>query len=298
MYQNVDLPAAAENDEVVVWDFSFHGNASEYFKIWIVNIFLTIITFSFYSPWAKVRRLRYFYGNTQLGDDFTFDFTAQPSRILIGRLIAMVLFAGTSFLSEIDPMWAMLTPLLIFAIMPWLLRSSMRFRARNTKLGNTRFAFSGGIGEIYWVGLKCILITVFSLGLLAPIALFWFKSYQVNNMKVGQLDFDLTARAGDFYVAALKGYGCMMAGVFVLIMASMILGMNSPEMFGAIFSLGYLLVLGYLVPLSQGFILQTTLENIMIGDSELQTTLNPFLYAWIKFSNYVVTLFSLGFLYP
>ncbi len=45
--------------------FKFHGNASEYFGIWIVNILLTIITLSLYAPWAKVRRLRYFYGNTE-----------------------------------------------------------------------------------------------------------------------------------------------------------------------------------------------------------------------------------------
>ena len=45
-------------------DFSFTGNASEYFGIWIVNLLLSIVTFGIYTAWAKVRRLRYFYGNT------------------------------------------------------------------------------------------------------------------------------------------------------------------------------------------------------------------------------------------
>ena len=67
--------------------FQFRGNAREYFGIWIVNILLTIVTFSLYAPWAKVRRLRYFYGNT-LFYRRKFDFTGVPTRIMIGRIIA------------------------------------------------------------------------------------------------------------------------------------------------------------------------------------------------------------------
>ncbi len=43
---------------------SLRFTGSEYFKIWIVNLALTLVTIGIYSPWAKVRRLRYFYGNT------------------------------------------------------------------------------------------------------------------------------------------------------------------------------------------------------------------------------------------
>ena len=46
--------------------FTFTGTAREYFGIWIVNVLLTIITLGVYSAWAKVRRQRYFYGNTWL----------------------------------------------------------------------------------------------------------------------------------------------------------------------------------------------------------------------------------------
>ena len=35
--------------------FKFHGDAKEYFGIWMVNILLTIATLSLYAPWAKVR---------------------------------------------------------------------------------------------------------------------------------------------------------------------------------------------------------------------------------------------------
>lgn len=43
--------------------FRFTGNGREYFRIWIVNTLLTILTLGIYSAWAKVRKKRYIYGN-------------------------------------------------------------------------------------------------------------------------------------------------------------------------------------------------------------------------------------------
>ncbi|MFM9971741.1 MAG: DUF898 family protein [Burkholderiales bacterium] len=49
----------------------FTGSAAEYFRIWIVNLFFTLITLGIYSAWAKVRKKRYFYGSTRIdGDSF------------------------------------------------------------------------------------------------------------------------------------------------------------------------------------------------------------------------------------
>jgi hypothetical protein len=39
----------------------FTGSGSEYFRIWIVNLLLTIVTLSLYRPFAKARRLAYFH---------------------------------------------------------------------------------------------------------------------------------------------------------------------------------------------------------------------------------------------
>src|SRR5271169_4908119 len=74
----------------------FSGNGAEYFGIWIVNLLLTIVTPGIYSAWAKVRRLQYFYRHTELAGS-SFDFHGSPTKILIGRLIALgMLFAYNS----------------------------------------------------------------------------------------------------------------------------------------------------------------------------------------------------------
>ncbi|WP_231990471.1 YjgN family protein [Neisseria zoodegmatis] len=291
----------AQANESRNWRFDFHGTANEYFKIWIVNLFLSVITLSFYAPWAKVRRLRYFYGNTVLGQD-KFDFTAIPARILIGRIIATVLFVGFSIVSNLDPVYAWVAPALMFAVMPWLVRSTMRFRARNTKYGNSRFYFSATMGQSYWLLVKCAAVTVLSLGLLYPLALYWFKSYQINHLHIGSLRFNLNSGVGGFYGAVLKPLLLILALIVVMGIILTGMGYASQEAvlpFLSLVILGpYIFVLGFLVPLTQGYLFRATWLNVNVGKSRITTDLNPYKYAWIKLTNYIAAIFTLGLLLP
>ena len=59
--------------------FQFSGKAGEFFRIWIVNVLLTILTLGIYSAWAKVRTNRYFYSSTTLAGS-SFSYLAKPGR--------------------------------------------------------------------------------------------------------------------------------------------------------------------------------------------------------------------------
>ena len=50
-------PASASVAAPTDYPVRFVGTGSEYFRIWIVNLLLTIVTLGIYSAWAKVRRL-------------------------------------------------------------------------------------------------------------------------------------------------------------------------------------------------------------------------------------------------
>src|SRR5450631_3526359 len=76
--------------------FEFSGTGAEYFRIWVVNLLLTILTLGIYSAWAKVRRLQYFYRNTEMAGS-SFDFHGSPTKILVGRLIALVMLIGYNY---------------------------------------------------------------------------------------------------------------------------------------------------------------------------------------------------------
>ncbi len=53
-----DSPMAAPQDAFAQqrrMAIRFTASGSEYFRIWIVNLLLTVLTLSLYYPWAKVR---------------------------------------------------------------------------------------------------------------------------------------------------------------------------------------------------------------------------------------------------
>jgi hypothetical protein len=76
--------------------FIFTGDGGEYFRIWIVNLLLTVLTLGLYSAWAKVRKAKYFRNNTRL-DGHVFHFHGRPPAILRGRVLAFFLLAADTW---------------------------------------------------------------------------------------------------------------------------------------------------------------------------------------------------------
>src|SRR6185437_2774899 len=126
----------------------FTGTGSDYFGIWIVNLLLTIITLGIYSPWAKVRRLHYFYRHTALAGS-SFDFHGSPVRILIGRAIAVAMLLAYNISARLKSPLTLVLLILFAAVLPWLLRNSLRFRLYNTSWRGTSFHFRGSVGGAY-----------------------------------------------------------------------------------------------------------------------------------------------------
>ena len=134
--------------------FRFTGSGGEYFSIWIVNLLLSIITLGIYSAWAKVRREQYFHRNTLL-DDQPFDYTGDPVRILIGRIVALLVIGVGSAVQEINLVMALGVTAVFFLLFPWVIVRSLRFRARNTRYRNLPFAFTGttfeAVKAYFWI---------------------------------------------------------------------------------------------------------------------------------------------------
>ena len=171
---------------------AFSGKGAEYFRIWIVNIALSILTVGIYSAWAKVRRLKYFYLNTTLADS-SFDFHGDPLAILKGRIIAVALLA------------------LIF---PWLIVRSLRFRLYYSSHRGLRFSFRGNNRQGYVNFLLYPLLALVTAYLLAPLAHQRIKRFQHTNSWYGNTRFDFSAGSGRFFTLYLK-----LLGLIVLVIA-------------------------------------------------------------------------------
>lgn len=130
------------------WPLTFTGSGPEYFRLWIVNLLLTVVTLGVYSAWAKVRRMQYFARNTQLADA-SFDFRGSPWIVLRGRLLALALLVTYRVTFGMAALAWILAFLAAVALLPLLIRGAMRFRLANTYYRGIAFDFGGGVADGY-----------------------------------------------------------------------------------------------------------------------------------------------------
>lgn len=210
-------------DEPRELGFKFHGSGGEYFKIWIVNLVLSILTLGIYSAWAKVRNKQYFYGNTEF-EGSTFSYLASPITILKGRLIAMVILIAYSVASN-TPIWwvSAIAVLAMLLVSPFFVQRSLMFNARNSAYRNIRFNFTGSfkeaalvfaglpiasillvvgiaalgqmIGAVWIGGIAFLLLFAFAM----PYFVFRQKDYFVGNSQYGTTGFEFSASRNDFF---------------------------------------------------------------------------------------------------
>ncbi len=245
----MEQPAAPQPQSL-----AFHGRGAEYFRIWIVNLVLTVLTLGIYSAWAKVRTKRYFLGNTRLGED-SFDYHATPMMLLKGRLIALALAVLYLVLSNVAPVASMVMVGLLMLVTPWIIWRSHRFNALMTSFRNVRFDFDGTLREAYevflWlpflplaVGLVVAVVMYFGLGaelkaLLGPVValsvLFSYlltphvhrraNGYLLDNLRFGDGAFAAALSSRPYYGAYLKAFlGFLLVGVLVVIVGSLVMG--------------------------------------------------------------------------
>jgi len=127
---------------------AFTGSGSEYFRIWIVNVLLSLLTLGLYLPFAKVRRIKYFYANT-LVDGEALSFHGRPWPMFRGFVLLVALMGSYALASKFSPTAGLLAYLLLCAMWPALWRAGMQFRLANTGWRGLRFGFSGDLRSAY-----------------------------------------------------------------------------------------------------------------------------------------------------
>ncbi len=245
---------------------SFEGSGNEYFKIWMVNVFLTIVTLGLYYPWAKVRNHRYFYANTTL-EGRNFEYHATGKQLFLGFLVAMALFIIYIVIQQVSPLGSLVLIAVLFLGVPWLIWRSMKFRMRMTSYSNVRFGFEGKLGQsyinffvyplilllaIYGVPLLGFLLgskansTSWITGILPLLTMVGFvfafymyalikkknTTYMINGSRYGQGEFFTDVQTRKFALIALKtiGMGIFIMGVMALVIGVMVsatVGMES-----------------------------------------------------------------------
>jgi uncharacterized membrane protein YjgN (DUF898 family) len=127
----------------------FTGSGAEYFRVWIVNLLLTVVTFGLYTPFARRRTARYFYSHTVVAGS-PLEFTATKGRMLAGFLLLVGLYVTFNIVAESDQQVA--TAIMLLggaALAPYFWASAMRFRMTSTRWRGVRLQFTASWPQVY-----------------------------------------------------------------------------------------------------------------------------------------------------
>jgi len=221
----------------------FNGTGAEYFRIWIVNLLLTLLTAGIYSAWAKVRKLQYFYRNTEV-DGSVFDYHGRPIAILKGRIVAVLLLGFYNFAFQFSFLLGLFAVALLAVLLPWLLTQSQKFKLYYSSYRGLRFHFSGPLREAYFIwGLPFVLLMIpitlggtvpsgarpptvvligFGLTFLALLLLVPYLHYRIKRFQHAHAHFGRSA--GRFHGKSSRFYWIYLQATLLIIAVGVIAG--------------------------------------------------------------------------
>lgn len=282
----------------------FHGNAKEYFSIWIVNLLLTIVTLGIYSPWAKVRNNRYIYGNTEV-DGHRFSYLADPLQILKGRVIALVTFAVYYFIATSSPMAGLFLILFFLFVSPFVICLSLRFRMRVTGYRNVRFNFHGRYGRAFVVFTVYPILSLFTLYLALPWAMARMDEFIVKNTTYGDKKFIATFAGGEYFIASIVSV--LLAIPFFVIMSFAGVFSVDPEATAATSSYVTTIIAMFcyvaIYTLTNSYYRAKVRNHIynnaeLTGMAKFESNIEFTQFAVLNFTNLLALIFTLGLAMP
>jgi uncharacterized membrane protein YjgN (DUF898 family) len=282
----------------------FTASAGEYFRIWIVNLALTILTLGIYSAWAKVRKKRYFYAHTLIDGD-GFEYRGNPVAILKGRIIAVGLFAIYSFAGNVSPLLHIAFAIVLGITIPWLLVRSFAFNAYNSAYRNIRLHFRGTYAECLRLIVGFGLLTVVSLGLLYPLLKARLVKFAAGQHHYGSTQFEVGALTKAFFGAYYKAIGMLILAFFALGIVAGVSGAFGPQARLGAIPPGFVIfmIVIYVVYLLWYAYLQARVGNIMwnaiaVGPLRFESMLRARDLAGIYMVNIIAVIVTLGLATP
>lgn len=331
---SADASTASVQEQLTEYQPSFTGTGKEYFRIWIVNLCLSLATLGIYTAWAKVRRLKYFDRNTQL-NAASFNFHGDPNIIFRGRVIAVILLFCYHYLFKFSKTLALSLFVIFMLGVPWMMRSALRFRLRNTSYMGLRCQFHGSLAGAYatYLPLGLVVLLPGLLGVLMPhkpgILAFAFipylswpwlharmRMYQHKGLAFAQLSSSCSLTSGSFFLSYF------IIGLSLLIFV-MVVGMGGAIFFASfkhhalenykvfietygwlLAPVGFLVVLlAYAIFLSGSTLLQVKIWNkswnaTRFPGIEIESHLPYKAYYFLQMKNLFLTLLTVGLYRP
>jgi uncharacterized membrane protein YjgN (DUF898 family) len=253
-----------------------------------------------------VRTERYFYANTQLAGS-SFEYLAEPLAILKGRLIAYAVVIALALSARFAIVWYFALILALFALMPWIIVLSLRFRARNSAWRGLPLRFVQSGGNAYGPFMGWQILQVISGTLLYPLMKKRQHEFVAQGHRFGRKHFDFNGDAGAYYVpyAIAAGAGIVLVIAFaVAIGAVAVVGdagagkAPTPGTGVIVAMLGFYLVFFALAVFLRVRYTNLLWNNTSLGAHRFESNLRARDMMWLYASNIVAIVCTIGLAVP
>ncbi len=171
-----------------------------------------MITLGFYYPWARAKKLRYIYGQTALNDE-RFHFAGTGKEMFSGFIKVILFYVAVVgfYLLFILVVKSELLAILflyfaIFAIIPFAIHGSYRYRMSRTSYRGIRFGYRGDRNKLIKKIFVGTFLTIITLGIYTAWLKMNIRKYTHRNIRYGDVEFSNNASGGDWFLLNLIGY--------------------------------------------------------------------------------------------
>ncbi len=152
----------------------YEGRLEMVYKIWLVNLFLNIVTLGIYSFWGKTRLRRYIAGSFLLDGDI-FEYSGTGKELFLGFLKAIPLFilaygpffAASAYAGE-EAVWPLLLLLPLVYFIGMAIFAAKRYRLSRTSWRGIRCYVTGSVFSYANLYVWRLFLNIVSLGILIP----------------------------------------------------------------------------------------------------------------------------------
>lgn len=143
------MDSRTQRHGIAAYRLRFSGTGGEYFRVWIVNLLLSIVTLGLYTPWARRRTARWFYDHTLIASS-PLEFTAPLRKMVFSFILFALLYLAYQIAAETGQD----TMVLFFivaaaALAPYIWGSAMRFRLASTRWRGLQLHFAARWKDVY-----------------------------------------------------------------------------------------------------------------------------------------------------
>lgn len=127
----------------------FDGHQGEFFRLWLGQWTLTVLTLGLYFPLARRRTRQYLLGHTRIGDSPLSDDTPTGPMLRSFYLVAALFLCLGLLLHQLSAVAASLASLGVIGVIPLLWGSGQRSRFMHTHWRGLRLEFTPTVMQVY-----------------------------------------------------------------------------------------------------------------------------------------------------